>query len=830
MIESSIQRSWTLSKAQVAAILDDVTYKPAENKSGLLPIEMRFMDFGETGEAGNYEKISMTKTNARIAQWCQEAYDLLDPEKADLDSHLERLDAAFSTLVTCCFQVHKKKLSRDEIVDKTCAFLARLPSYPPELQFDYESKNGQARLINPWPAQYLCTSSTDEAQSEEPQDGYKWASLRVLSRPSTSVIRIALYLTMDQSIAFALTSDYSDTIVRLLDAVTELYRSSTTEAAAQAWFVVQAFLWAAWQQTVMLQFGYDCARVLRIGYQFERHNYLISRLTPLAMPGRAVVERSRPSYMCKWAFELLRSDLSSVTQDFRKFFKTFEIHFGGRAARCNLVGGQGRQRVCDGKAPGNCQRFESEGVQIQSAHDVKCPGPTCSFLTWDEQSYKDITGARAVCPEKTDDKLIRYRPVTSETMAVSHVWSHGQGGRPETGFNICLHRRYTELARTLGCTSYWMDSPCVPTDSELRTEALGQINDNFSNSKVTLLVDRDIMEIDIHPLTLQAQEAILATLVVCDWNVRAWTLLEGLRGRVRLHLLCKDNRIISLKDVISSVVLQSDLSLISPCLAIQYYTPTHPEDAQFVPEEVVTKEQATCLLNHRHATKDRDVTMIWSLVCGSNKIVKTAEGFWKATVGQPVATGFLVSSAPRIKSQGLSWAPARPNLLPPTAGTPNEKPYPAYDGQNSVSGIITTEGLQAEWLVCPIRRSRALGMWFSLYTYADAENRLQAYYRIWNEGANSKMDMKSLFKLRSVIAPLFKKHRWVALLQPALRHRTSTGPVSPPRPFPYQGEFQGPLLVVVTSDDEEKWEWQFVHEWDTNYQLPEFSIKEILIV
>ncbi|KAF7115485.1 hypothetical protein CNMCM5793_002443 [Aspergillus hiratsukae] len=830
MADLSVQSPWALSTAQVSAILDRDIYHPTETGSGSLPIELRFMRFGEIGEAGKYELLSMAKTKARIAQWCQNAFALLDPQNRDLGSHLERLDAMFSTLVTCSFQIHKRKLAKDDIVGKACVLLARLPSHPPELSFQYESKNGKSDPDSPWPVEYSCASPTVAGEIKGPRDRYTWTNLRVLSRPSTNVVRIALYLVMEPSAAFTLTSDYSDTIVSILNTVTDFCQSSATKADARSWFILQAFLWAAWQQTVMLQMWYDATRQLNVGYSFERHNHLISREIPSVMPGREIVERSRPTYMCKWAFELLRSDLSSVTQDFRRLFEIYELHFGDREPRCNLADGRCRPRLCDGKAPGNCQRFVSEGVQIQAAHDFECPGSACGSLIWDEQSYRSIKGARAVCLEATDEQYIRYRPVTSETMAVSHVWSHGQGGRPETGFNKCLHRRYTALARCFDCTSYWMDTPCIPTNDELRDEAIGQINSNFINSKITLLVDRDLMEIDIHPLTLQAEEAILATLVVCDWNVRAWTLLEGMRGRLKLHILCKDNRVIALVDVLSDVLSKSSLALVSPCLAIQHYTPTQNQHSQFLEEEPVTTEQATCLLNHRHATKDRDVTMIWSLVCGSNKVVKTAADFWRSTVGQPLATGFLVSSAPRIKGRGLSWAPSRPNLLPPTAGTPDGKQYPAFDGQNSVAGRIVAEGFRAEWLICPIRRSKALPMWFSLYTYADANSGFDAYYKIYNGGANSKMDLRSLLKLRSVIAPLLKQYRWVGLLLPALRERLSSGAASPPQPFLYQGEAKGPLLVVVASNKEDEWEWQFVHEWDITFQLPEFSLEELLIV
>lgn len=102
---------------------------------------------------------------------------------------------------------------------------------------------------------------------------------------------------------------------------------------------------------------------------------------------------------------------------------------------------------------------------------------------------------------------------------MSHVWSHGQGGKPENtlvdgergGLNSCLHNRYTSIARKLGCDSYWMDTACIPEDHSLRAESIAKINGVFSDSKVTLVCDRDLEDIDISDLNLGLRESILAT-------------------------------------------------------------------------------------------------------------------------------------------------------------------------------------------------------------------------------------------------------------------------------------------------------------------------------
>ena len=40
------------------------------------------------------------------------------------------------------------------------------------------------------------------------------------------------------------------------------------------------------------------------------------------------------------------------------------------------------------------------------------------------------------------------------------------------------------------------------------------------------------MEIDISECTIVRKETILATVLVSDWNIRAWTCLESMRGRI----------------------------------------------------------------------------------------------------------------------------------------------------------------------------------------------------------------------------------------------------------------------------------------------------------
>ena len=137
----------------------------------------------------------------------------------------------------------------------------------------------------------------------------------------------------------------------------------------------------------------------------------------------------------------------------------------------------------------------------------------------------------------------------------------GQGGRPETGFNECLHHRYTRIARSLSCKSYWIDATCIPSDHQLRADAIAKINEVFARAKIMLVCDKDIMQLDCSRLTISICEILLVTVIVSDWNTRAWTCFEAFRARQNIHFLCKDNVIVSLKKIVQHIYHEGALEI-----------------------------------------------------------------------------------------------------------------------------------------------------------------------------------------------------------------------------------------------------------------------------
>lgn len=596
----------------------------------------------------------------------------------------------------------------------------------------------------------------------------------------------------------------------LLEMAFQLSSEPGNTGREHSWTVVKAFLWTSWQRALMLSLWGVLEGQLRNGYQYESNKHLAIRgLTPFPpvfhqLTLQQLEERKKTPYMCSWANELLRTDRACVAMDLRRFHQSYNSLFGNRPARCKHG-----QRQCDGRSPESCQRFKGAIVVDQAAHDWKCL-KECKRLFWDRPSFLNVSGPKAVCIALTDDKKLGFRRASNKTLAISHVWSHGQGGRPDgTGFNACLHRRYADLARSFECDSYWMDTPCIPSEKALRTECINNINRIFTESKVTLVCDRDLMSIDISYLTMELRESILATVLVCDWNLRAWTLLEAIRGRNNIHLLCAKNEVINFKETLKAVHEAGRIDLATLFLTTQHLMPhPPPDDWELFPGggSVATDQdrkmemgfvdvgEAVILLSHRHASRDQDDIVIWSLLV-DEKAIKDPIQIWKDQLGTTIPTGLLLSSAPRIQGhRGLGWAPCCPTVrLPPKADSNRDKFYLAYEGADTMNGVMTPEGLRAKWLL----------------------------HKFPSSPANSAPHLPRIAEISS---RYLQNYTWGALLRPCS--------INGPRNIParYRGNAQGPLLAICASTDGQGWEWKGVYDWGISDPLPDFEFTDLLLV
>jgi hypothetical protein len=230
-----------------------------------------------------------------------------------------------------------------------------------------------------------------------------------------------------------------------------------------------------------------------------------------------------------------------------------------------------------------------------------------------------------------------------------------------------------------------------------------------------------------------------------------------------------------------------------------------PEGCE-VKKGFVSIGEAASLLSHRHATRDADDLLIWSLLIGDLEDESPIE-MWKRQVGKRINTGSLVSSAQRLAGHpGLGWAPCQPTASRPSDDNSSlsSKTYLAYDGAETLQGLITAQGLRAKWLVHE----------FPVVASSAVQKRTQ-------EPQISDL-LEPIAKITTHYLSGYKRG---ALLQ-ALPCK---GVLQRNIPVSYR-ESTGPIVVICGSLDGANWQWKDIYEWDTSAALPQFGMKEIWLV
>lgn len=734
--------------------------------------------------------------------------------------YLAQLNDAMALRLECSFE---RVQDLGETVGLAARLLGRLPRHAPPIAVDKGIYQG------------ILNSHLVDADGEA-----TWENLKASAFLDRNTIRLALYIATHTADSVCPSSpvilEHVNNIARLIEEAAASSRSEKDPGRRQQWFLLEAYLWTCWHRSVLMHLSADLQACLRIGTANNRYVALefegihsIAGLSPAA---------EAPKYVCRWAYELVRTDRASVGLDLRQLcdlLAAYSEEVGLHEPRC-CISESGSLVQCDGSSPYSCGRFRSMKVPDQSAHASSCSKKPqdCTVLRWQEDAYQSINGPRAVSIKHDgSDGYLSYCSASRKTMTISHVWSHGQGGSPDgTGFNSCLHRRYCKISRNHGFDSYWIDAACIPTVKALRSEAIGQINHLFKNSDMTLVCDRDIIELDVGSLSVAVKETLLAVLLVCDWNVRAWTFLEAMRGRANLHLLCKNDRVVSLRSLIEDVNTEGSLEIAAMFVTAQHLMPGNPfRQSGEIEAEYVQPEEAATLLSRRYTTKSGDELVIWSLLCGET-VHKTGEEFWRSrrnikllvssgtrqrgTVMGKVRTGFLVSSAPRIDAQrrGFGWAPSRPDLSYDLTDS-GYRAFHAYDGRSTPMAYYDDEGLESDWLVHEFRNPGYTGKGLM---------RLMPSLRGTNSMLTSTLQQVALQKLHGF--------RWGAVLQ-AIDDKAA--PLSVDKiAASTRGHLSNPnghAVVLVGSQDRVNWVWIGVDEMnDDDLKTLQFDRKTINIV
>ena len=351
------------------------------------PIECE--GFGYSRVDGVHKFYTGNPRALRCEEYCRNLYEAV----ANPNRHVTQLDQAFSGLVRCNLDPEQPVL---EVVERACQLLSRMPARPlglldclPLLPIEYSVK---------YPVKNTqCTSMS-------------WNDLQVTSFVSTNVIRTALISVMYSSFADRLLTTMINTFAEVLETASRMSLTAGTEITKQRWFLVRTFIWTSSSRCNILRLSHIMGTYIKAGFDDSDHTYTLN--------------------LCGWAFELLRNDPATIGMDFRRFHQRYSEVFGNRPGRCV----RGSEDSCQGDRPDGCHRFKGMRIENQSAHDFSCPRD-CGRLTWNEASYRSVSGARAVSLENVSESKdhLSYCAASAETLAISHVWSHGQGGKPEKG-------------------------------------------------------------------------------------------------------------------------------------------------------------------------------------------------------------------------------------------------------------------------------------------------------------------------------------------------------------------------------------------------------------
>ncbi len=167
-----------------------------------------------------------------------------------------------------------------------------------------------------------------------------------------------------------------------------------------------------------------------------------------------------------------------------------------------------------------CEQSRVDFTSVAQHHEAPCRGK-CEQITFPLQLLNERVDKGKPTAWKLDEPSLLE--ASQPYMAVSHVWSDGTGsGIWGPGkVNKCLYTFFSGIARSFQCEGCWWDSISIPHDDKARTKALGNMQINYSDARITLVHDLYLREWE----WVDSETACFA-IVMSPWYSRGWTALE----------------------------------------------------------------------------------------------------------------------------------------------------------------------------------------------------------------------------------------------------------------------------------------------------------------
>jgi hypothetical protein len=186
----------------------------------------------------------------------------------------------------------------------------------------------------------------------------------------------------------------------------------------------------------------------------------------------------------------------------------------------------------------------------KTSHAFNCPNEQeCGMI---EPSIKDVCdvlnagGIPVVNITSTDDSTnaelqvqaysLGVEQLRMKYVAISHVWSDGMGNPGQNSLRACQLRRIQRSVNSLypredasdgENISFWMDTLCVPLQSDMRVLAITRMAKTYLHADKVLVLDNWLCQNkdDVVPGDL------LVKITHSDWNSRLWTFQESILAR-----------------------------------------------------------------------------------------------------------------------------------------------------------------------------------------------------------------------------------------------------------------------------------------------------------
>lgn len=782
---------------------------------------------------------------------------LLDAVK-DSSLHINQLDNVITQLVD--FKISFPTAKETIMTDNAVKVLKRLP----ERVRRYHEENEEETISRLHPAFF--TQNTSARTSK---------TLAVTLFVPSSVLQLAVMVTLPvlyrQNWHGQATREFVDMISDCLETALTLKASEEENFDSMQLFVVRSFLWTLWHRALLLHRYYVLRIHLEFGYTYPVHRALDQRglrveeilRTQSEEYGETTVEDCKvPEKMNREALDLLRADPSAIG-----------IHFG-----CLY------------------HHFERATVDFPSAysksHIPECNGQ-CLYVRSDDEYLQFATRASAVALVPAQDTFLQYCEASTKTMCITTSWGQIEetGSNDGLRYSICWHKMFCALARENACNSYWVDTVCVPSSNPARKRTMGWVNSVFEKSKLTVIVDSSIMALEERGEQEEESafmERALAALLVCDWNLEAWSLVAAVKGGRKLHVLCKNNKLQSVQSIIETVHQKGSVELATlSLLAYHFLKPSRywtlsstktifwsDNAAGFMRNRDtrgLSVEEAGRMLDYRRTNHTTDRLHIWCLLTGI-PVVDTACEFWWHI--QEIHTGYIFSHMPRISGTAeYSWAPAGPGLcnarrdLSLHVRQQLAWQYQQTEIANHISNTENhTHGSNAIWNFCSLEyfdvRKESLPMISLTLGAVDGLLKSRSEKGILDTLASLKEGLDPIptdgeewqVKNRKTLHLNKAAEAWNQVRLPAPSRRALLQIVKDYAPegghlaliYPQMlssllknstktsSRLVGFSLAVISSEIgdqmEAKWRWLGIVEWDKGVQLPHFHERHITLV